>query len=394
MSGQAVLTINTGSSSIKLAAYKVEAGRPGAQILKAHLSGLPQAPEFSATVAGQPLETGPASVAAAGLDKSDMVARLAEWARDQLGDTSIVGVGHRVVHGGRDFTGPVRASDHVVEALRKLSPLAPSHQPDNLAGVEGLASLWPDVPQSLSFDTAFHRTQPRVAQLYAIPRELSEEGLLRFGFHGLSYAHIANVLEETTDPAGRRRVIVAHLGSGASLCAMQDGLSMATSMGLTALEGVPMATRSGSLDPGLLLYLLQEKGMAANEAAQMLYKRSGLLGLSGMSGDVRDLLASEAPEAREALEVYAYRIRREIASLAGALRGLDTLVFTGGVGENSWQVREMICADLGWLGVSIDETANRRGARSIHSKDAAVRALGIPADEETVIAKEALSVFG
>ena len=393
MSGEAVLTVNTGSSSIKLAAYQVEAGKLGEQLLKAHLSGLPNSPRFSAGIAGQNIDDVPDSVAAAGPSKSDMVAALAQWARKQLGKTSLLGVGHRVVHGGQDFTGPVRTSDHVIAQLRKLSPLAPSHQPDNLAGIEGISSLWPDIPQSLSFDTAFHRTQPRLAQLYAIPRELSESGVLRFGFHGLSYAHIADELETALSPPERRRVIVAHLGSGASLCAMQDGRSVATSMGLTALDGVPMATRSGSVDPGLLLHLLQDKGMRTEDVANMLYKRSGLLGLSGLSADVRELLASDAPEAREALEVYAYRVRREIASLAGALKGLETLVFTGGVGENSWQVREMICAELGWLGVQLDDTANRQGKRSVHDTGAKVRTLVIPADEESVIARETLSVL-
>lgn len=393
MSREAILTVNTGSSSIKLAGYEVESARAGRRVLKATLSGLPERREFSATIDDRAVEHLPKPLQAAGDEKGDLVAALAEWAAEALGDRDIRGVGHRVVHGGRDFTGPVRADAEVVEELRKLSVLAPSHQPDNLAGVRGIEKLWPDMPQTLSFDTAFHRTQPRVAELYAIPRELSDEGLLRFGFHGLSYAHIADVLEESLAPEDCERVVVAHLGSGASLCAMQNGQSAATSMGLTALDGVPMATRSGSVDPGLVLHLIKDRGMSAQDVSELLYKQSGLLGLSGISGDVRQLLASDDPAAREALDVYAYRIAREISSLAGALQGLDVLVFTGGVGENAWQVRERICARLGWLGVSLDGTANREGRRAVHNGGSEVKTLVIPADEEAVIAREALSIL-
>lgn len=393
MSREAILTVNTGSSSIKLAAYEASGDRLGARLLKASLSGLPNTRQFAAETEDGTVEALPEGVEAAGKARGDLVAALASWAADTLEEVEIRAVGHRVVHGGQDFTGPVLSDAGVVDRLGKLSVLAPSHQPENLAGVEGISRLWPDMPQTLSFDTAFHRTQPRMAQFYAIPRKLSEEGLLRFGFHGLSYAHIAELLGEVLPVESRGKVVVAHLGSGASLCAIQDGRSVATSMGLTALDGIPMATRPGSVDPGLLLHLIKDRGMSVDEVSGMLYGKSGLLGLSGISGDVRKLLASDDPAASEALVVYAYRIAREIASLAGALQGLDALVFTGGVGENSWQIRQSVCAQLGWLGADLDRAANEAGKTFVQSPASRLRILVIPADEEVVIAREVLKVL-
>lgn len=393
MSRRAILTVNTGSSSIKLAAYEASGDRLGARLLKASLSGLPNTRQFVGETEGGTVETLPERVAAAGQGPGELVAALAEWAAETLEDVEMRAVGHRVVHGGREFTGPVLSDAGVIDRLGKLSVLAPSHQPENLAGIEGILQLWPKMPQTLSFDTAFHRTQPRVAQLYAIPRNLSEEGLLRFGFHGLSYAHVAEMLGEMLPVESRGKVVVAHLGSGASLCAIQNGRSIATSMGLTALDGIPMATRPGSVDPGLVLHLIKDRGMSADEVSGMLYGKSGLLGLSGISGDVRKLLASDDPAASEALEVYAYRIAREIASLAGALRGLDALVFTGGVGENSWHVRQSVCAQLCWLGADLDRAANEAGETFVQSPASRLRILIIPADEEVIIAREALEIL-
>lgn len=387
MSGKAILTVNTGSSSIKLSAYALDGPDLGARVLRAELSDLATDRRFDAETAEGRVEALPPALQRAGHEPGPLVAELASWAAAALEDREVVAVGHRIVHGGTRFTGPGRAEADVLRALRALSVLAPSHQPANLAGVEAVAGLWPGVLQSLSFDTAFHRTQPHAAELYAIPRALSEEGLLRFGFHGLSYAHIADLLAGRSE--GRPgRVIVAHLGSGASLCALEDGRSVATTMGLTALDGVPMSTRSGSVDPGLVLHLIQDRKMTADQVAELLYKRSGLLGLSGISGDVRDLLASDAPQAAEALCVFAYRVAREIGSLAAALQGLDMLVFTGGVGENAWQVRAQVCEQLGWLGVSLDGAANEEGREAIGAVGAPVPVLVIPADEEAVIARE------
>ena len=393
MSRQAVLTINTGSSSIKLAAFETVDGQLGDRLIKASLSGLRGGRSFRADTDQGRIEELPHALAERGLQAPDLVAALARWARARLDPIEVRAVGHRVVHGGRDFTGPVRAHPDVIEKLGRLSCLAPSHQPDNLAGIEGVSRLWPDLPQTLSFDTAFHRGQPYVAQHYAIPRRLSDEGLLRFGFHGLSYAYIAGRLQFLLPEAQRGRVVVAHLGSGASLCALREGKSVATSMGLTALDGIPMATRSGSVDPGLVLHLIKDRVMTPEEVSDLLYNQSGLLGLSGISGDVRVLLESEDPAASEALAVYVYRIGREISSLAGALGGLDALIFTGGVGENSAEIRKRVCREVSWLGAEADEEANRAGRTAIDSAASRISLLVIPADEESVIANDALSVL-
>ena len=390
----ALLTVNTGSSSIKLSAYEVAGGQLGNRLLRANLSGLADQRQLSGQTTEGEIDSTPDRLIKAGTGPGELVAAFAEWAAEKLAGTEIRAVGHRIVHGGQAFTGPVRCSADVVERLRALVELAPAHQPANLAGIEGISWVWPDILQSLSFDTAFHHTQPRRTQLYAIPQALSEQGLLRFGFHGLSYAHIADVLTDLLPPEKRRRTIVAHLGSGASLCAMMDGKSIATSMGLTALDGVPMATRSGSIDPGLVLHLIKDRGMLAEDVADLLYKQSGLLGLSGISGDVRELLASNAPAAAEALDVFTYRIAREIGSLAAALQGLATLVFTGGVGENAWQIRQSVCEQLGWLGVDIDPLANEEGGALIQSPHSETAIAAIPADEEAVIARETLGVLG
>ncbi|WP_158588465.1 acetate/propionate family kinase [Henriciella mobilis] len=393
MRREAILTVNTGSSSIKLSAYERSGMTLGNCLLKVNLSGLPNDMRFVAKTPEERLDRMPEALSSRVSHQKELVGALAKWAADALQDVDLRAIGHRVVHGGRDFDGPVLANKKILEHLRGLSSLAPSHQPANLDGVKGISRIWPEIPQTLSFDTAFHRTQPRVAQLYAIPRHLSEEGLLRFGFHGLSYDHIASQLEGLTEAGKRSRVIAAHLGSGASVCAMLNGKSIATSMGLTALDGVPMSTRAGSVDPGLLLHLMMDKGMSARDLSTMLYKESGLLGLSGISGDVRELLENSETAAMEALAVYTYRIAREIGSLATALHGVDTLVFTGGVGENSAPVRQDICAHLEWMGLQIDSSANDAGHREIQTPASKVQVLVIPANEEVVIARDALSVL-
>jgi acetate kinase len=287
---------------------------------------------------------------------------------DAQGGKRIHAVGHRVVHGGSEYGAPIRLDARHIESLRRLTPLAPLHQPHNLAGIDAVTRLLPDVPQVACFDTAFHHDQPVLAQMLGLTRELHEAGVRRYGFHGISYEYIATQLPAHLGAAAEGRVIVAHLGSGASLCAMRERRSVATTMGFSTLDGLLMATRCGNLDPGVLLYLMQEHGMDAAAIADLLYQRSGLLGISGLAGDMRTLLASDAPAAREAVDLFCYRVQREIGSLTAALGGLDALVFTGGIGEHAHEIRERICAGLGWLGKELS-------------------ILILPTDEESMIAQ-------
>lgn len=287
---------------------------------------------------------------------------------NSFSDRRIIAVGHRVVHGGSDYTAPVLLDAHHIEALRQLTPLAPLHQPHNLAGIDAISRLLPDVPQVACFDTAFHHDQPPLAQRLGLPREMHDAGIRHYGFHGLSYEYIANQLPAHLGALAEGRVIVAHLGSGASLCALHERRSVATTMGFSTLDGLLMATRCGTLDPGVLLYLMQTRGMDAAALSTLLYEQSGLLGVSGLSGDIRTLLASDTPAAREAIALFCYRICREVGSLAAALGGVDALVFTGGIGEHAHAIRESICAELGWLGSDL-------------------RVLTLPTDEEYVIAQ-------
>jgi acetate kinase len=307
----------------------------------------------------------------------------------------LAAVGHRVVHGGRNFAGPVLVDAAVLAALDKLVSLAPLHQPHSLAAMRALMSLDDSLAQVACFDTSFHRTQPPVAQAFALPPSITSLGVQRYGFHGLSYEHVAAVLPELDARAATGRTIVAHLGAGSSLCALSAGRSIATSMGLTALDGVPMATRCGSLDPGVVLYMLDQLGMSTRDVERVLYHESGLAGVSGLSGDMRVLMASDTPLARAAIDLYVYRIGREIGSLAAALGGLDALVFTGGIGEHHPAIRAGVCASAGWLGLQLDASANAVGGPRISREASRVAAWVIEADEERVIAqhtREALRV--
>ena len=272
---------------------------------------------------------------------------------DSLGGLRIRAIGHRVVHGGKDYAAPILLDARHIDALRRLTPLAPLHQPHNLAGIDAISRLLPELPQVACFDTAFHHDQPALARHLGLTRELHEAGVQRYGFHGLSYEYIAAQLPQHLGAAADGRVIVAHLGSGASLCALRERRSVATTMGFSTLDGLLMATRCGTLDPGVPLYLMQARNMDANAIADLLYQRSGLLGVSGLSGDMRTLQASTAPAAQEAVDLFCYRVCREIGSLAAALGGVDALVFTGGIGEHAHEIRERICAELGWLGPAL-----------------------------------------
>lgn len=307
--------------------------------------------------------------------------------RAELADNRLVGIGHRVVHGGSVYTRPVRVDADVLAVLETFAPLAPLHQPHNLLPIRRALARLPDVPQIACFDTSFHRTQPEVAQMYGLPTGLREEGVMRYGFHGLSYEYIAGLLPEVDPKAARGRTVVLHLGNGSSMCALDGGQSLAATMGFTAVEGLPMGTRSGSLDPGIILYLIDRHNMDARRIEALLYKESGLLGISGLSSDMRALLASDEPPARLAVAYFLYRIRRELGSLAAALGGLDALVFTAGIGENAPVIRREVCRDAAWLGVDLDLQANAEGRRRISSDASRVAAYVLPTNEELMIAR-------
>jgi acetate kinase len=327
-------------------------------------------------------------------DAGKAIAHLADWLRQQYGGSRVVAVGHRVVHGGPRFTGPVRVTSEVMQELRRLVPLAPLHQPHNLAAIEAVAERIPDVPQVACFDTSFHRGHSPVAELVPLPREIVKQGVQRYGFHGLSYEYIASVLPSAAPSIARGRVIVAHLGSGASLCAMKDLKSVDSTLGFTALDGLCMGTRPGALDPGIVLYLFQSLGLEVKRVEKMLYKESGLLGISGISNDMRDLLASDAPEAALAVDYFVFRAAKEIGALAAVLGGVDGLVFTAGIGENSAAIRKRLCEASAWLGVGLDAAANDGNAPLISKPGSRVEVRVVPTDEELMIARHTTEVLG
>lgn len=382
MTGQRLLTLNAGSSSLKFAVY--DAAPALSLRLSGQVSGLGAEPRLRVRAGGDLIADEPWPGRP---DLDAVLERTFAWLSGAGWADGMAAVGHRIVHGGLEFREPVSLTPGVLQRLAALAPLAPLHQPFNLRGVARAAEYFRGALQVGVFDTAFHATQPQVARLYALPRDLIDAGVLAYGFHGLSYDYISGVLQAQENPRAASRSIVLHLGSGVSLCALRDGRSVATTMGFSALDGPPMSTRCGALDPGVILHLLQARGMTVDEVSDLLYQRSGLLGLSGLSGDMVTLLASSEPHAREALDVYVYRIAREIGSLAAALGGLDTMVFTAGVGEHAAPIRARIADLCGWLGVRLDHEANRAGSRRISRADSAVEVLVIPTDEEIVIAR-------
>jgi len=383
-----ILIINAGSSSIKFAVFTQA---PLTRIVSGAVEGINHAPRFFARGAGG------TPLAEQHFEKSEtqdeLLMHLLDWIEDYLGPDQLLAAAHRIVHGGPLYSAPVRVNAQVLEDLRNTVPLAPLHQPHNLAPIVALDRRAPQLQQIACFDTAFHRTNSRISRLYALPRALSDAGVWRYGFHGLSYEYIAAELPRYDENAAQGRTIVAHLGSGASLCALSGGLSVATSMGFSALDGVPMGTRSGAIDPGVLLFLLQEKQYSAEQLTDLLYRESGLLGMSGIAADMRTLLASDSPPAREAIEVFVYRIAREVGSLMCAAGGLDALVFTAGIGERSAAVRAMICAQLEWLGIRIDAKANEDQSARISAADSAIPVWVIPTDEEMEIARHAAALL-
>lgn len=399
MARPAILTLNAGSSSIKFALFEHANPLRAEAALRGAIDGIGAQPRLKAQDAQGAVLAELTFAELAGLSAEEQHHRtldtLVRWL-DEHDDRrkspwdagwKIAAVGHRVVHGAERYAAPILLSPADIEALAGLIPLAPLHQPHNVAGIRALAALLPGVPQVACFDTAFHMTQPAVARRFALPRRLSESGVKRYGFHGLSYEYIARVLPQHLGARAEGRVVVAHLGNGASMCAMHGRKSVATTMGFTALDGLMMGTRCGAIDPGVLLHLMEFQGMDAAGLTKLLYQESGLLGVSGISQDMRALLDSPAPEAAEAVELFCYRIARELGSLAAALGGLDALVFTAGIGERAAPVREQICRQSEWLGVKLDAAANARHAARISETGSGVDVLILPANEEWMIAQ-------
>jgi acetate kinase len=389
----AIVVLNAGSSSIKFSLFLAR----GADLeldVRGQIEGIYTAPRFVAKGRDGATKSEKSWGEGTKLGHDASLRHLLDFLKQELADDRLVGVGHRVVHGALDYREPVRLDANVLAKLEKFIPLAPLHQPHNLAPIRALLGAAPELPQVACFDTSFHRTNPDIAQRFAIPSELHDAGVRRYGFHGLSYEYIASVLPQYDAAAAAGRTIVLHLGNGASMCAIEGGRSVASTMGFTAVEGLPMGTRTGALDPGVILYLMDERGMDVRAVEKLIYNQSGLLGVSGISSDMRTLLASDDPRAKLAIDLYCYRIRREMGSLAAALGGLDALVFTAGIGENSAAIRERVCRDAAWLGVALDSAANAKGGPRINAAGSRVAAWAIPTNEELMIARHARRVLG
>jgi acetate kinase len=380
-----ILVFNAGSSSIKLGLFDIATAEPVLRC-KGLLDEQERAPRVVVTDAsGKELFEKRRSTAD---DESHgLFDDIFAWIEDYLAGGRLAAVGHRIVHGGRDFYKPTVITDQTLTALQALTPLAPLHQPRCLAPVRAVKSLQPKLMQIACFDTAFHHSLAPPMSRFAIPRHLEECGIRRYGFHGLSFEYVASRLGELVPEWAQKRVVVAHLGSGASLCALHEGKSVDTTMGLTPLDGLMMGTRCGAIDPGVLLYLLQQEKMLADELQHLLYEKSGLLGVSGLSADMRTLLASQEINAREAVDLFVFRVAAEVALMANTLAGLDGLVFTGGIGEHSAEIRQRICDRLAWLGVRLDAGANAAGRQNIAAKESGVNVLIVATSEETTIAR-------
>lgn len=390
MTGRTLLTLNPGSSSIKLGLFGLMAIGPRA--IGKGVIDLGHAP-LTLHLTRDERTTDVRLEAAATDDLRDVIEETLRWITDHFAVAELAAVGHRVVHGGDRFAGPTAITDRTLAAIEAMVPLAPLHQPWSVRLIRAVNLLRPGLPQVASFDTAFHRSQLDLVRRFALPRALFDEGVKRYGFHGLSFKFVAAELERIAPNIAAGRVVIAHLGSGASLCGLRNGVSVDTSMAFSTLDGIPMATRCGALDPGVLIHLVKERGLSIDAVEDMLYHQSGLLGMSGISTDVRDLLNSGAIEAREALDVFAFRVAREIAATVNSLAGLDGLVFTAGVGEHQPKIRDAICRHLAWLGVALDSFANESNAGRIDASGAQIAVLIIPTDEEQVIAEEACEVL-
>jgi acetate kinase len=384
-----LVTFNPGSSTIKIGLFAVQS-RAARRIGKGMID-LRQQPLVLRIIEGA--DTADISLKAQAGDELDAVLdETLGWLAAHFKHEGLIAAGHRVVHGGDRFHGATQIDDETLDAIERLVPLAPLHQPQSVRLINAIRRLRPELAQTASFDTAFHRTQADIVRRFALPRAMFDDGIKRYGFHGLSYKYIAGAVARQVPALAKGRIVVAHLGSGASLCGLMDGESRDTSMGFSTLDGIPMATRSGALDPGVPLHLLAN-GMSRTGLEDLLYHRSGLLGVSGISADSRVLLESDAEAAREAIAMFAFRIAQTVASLAVTLGGLDSIVFTAGIGEHQPQVRALVCGHLGWLGVSLDEGANAANATRISAAGSKVAVLVIPTDEEQVIADEAVGVL-
>ena len=392
ISHDAILVLNAGSSGIKLSVFAERAGELVPEV-RGEVESLYTAPRFAARdPSGRILaeESWPGRK----LDHDDAIEFLRDFLKHQLVNDRLVGVGHRVVHGGLAYTAPVRVEPETLKALERLIPLAPLHQPHNLSPIARLLDRAPELPQVACFDTSFHRTNPAVAQRFALPAEFHDAGVRRYGFHGLSYEYIASTLPRLDAKGASGKAIVLHLGNGSSMCAMEAGRSIATTMSFTAADGLPMGTRCGALDPGVILYLMDVHKMDARAIERLIYHESGLLGVSGISSDMRTLLARADPSARLAIDLYVYCIGRELGSLAAALGGLDAIVFTAGIGEHAPAIRERVCRDAAWLGIELDAAANARGGPRISAAGSRVSAWVVPTNEELMIARHTQRVLG
>ena len=388
------LVLNSGSSSLKFQVFAARGSGEPQRVFRGQFQGLGRNARFSAVddkgeaIANSDFE-------GQKLGHEQALSYLASWLREHAQGFALAAVGHRVVHGGRFYSKPVNVEEDTLEALERLVPLAPLHQPHNLEPIRIIRRRFPELPQIACFDTAFHHGQPDVAQLFAIPRSMSESGVRRYGFHGLSYAFLASTFADYDEALAKGRVVAAHLGNGASLCAIRNGASVATTMGFSALDGLPMGTRCGNLDPAVVFYMLREMKLGLDEAEQLLYRESGLLGVSGVSNDMRELrpLAATNPMAKLAIDLFVYRIGRELGSLVAALGGIDALVFTAGIGENDVATRAEVIQGAAWAGFTLDEAANAQGGPKI-TRGAGPSAWVIRTDEELMIAREMRAMLG
>ena len=392
---QAILTLNSGSSSIKFALYSAEHTYHKISLLcQGEFEGIPTTLHFSAhnthgSLENKKIEEKP--------NFETALSYLLKWINVTFPQLTLSAAGHRIVHGGERYTESVIINQDVLSYLKTLSPFAPLHQPHNLEGIRTLQALHPALPQVACFDTAFHHTNPHLATLFALPHHFWKEGIRRFGFHGLSYQYVAETLPQLVGDKAVGSIIIAHLGHGASICAIKKLKSIATTMGLTALDGLPMGTRCGNLDPGVLLYLSSEKGYSTQELSDLLYKKSGLLGLSDISSDMKELLQSKSPQATEAINYFCYQVRLQLTSLMAALEGLDIIIFTGGIGENAWQIRQKVCEGLKWLNVELDEELNASfrptAATRISTPESKIAVWVIPTNEEIIIAQDVFKLI-
>jgi len=374
---EVIIVINAGSSSIKFALFAADGSQCPDVLYRGQISGIGSEARFTVQGDSRSLPI---------RDHQEALRVLVDWLDAHDDDLRVLAVGHRIVHGGSRYIRPALINEAVMAGLEALVPLAPLHQPHNLSAIRALRQLHPDLTQVACFDTAFHHTIPEVAHTFALPKSLYEEGVRRYGFHGLSYEYIVNALPRHSETEADGRVVIAHLGQGASLCAVRNRQSIATTMTFTPLDGLPMGTRCGSIDPAVVLYLLREKNMTADAISDLLHHRSGLAGLSGISGDMKTLLGSDHADAHKAVDIFVYHICRELGSLAAALGGLDTLIFTAGIGERAAVIRDKVCKGAAWLGIDIDPEANRNNAARISSAKSPVSVRVIPTNEEQIIA--------